>query len=146
MALETNELYNSNTQGDQIRIFPEQNGVAPKDFAAVSGGALLLAGTPVVIHTTSLLWGVYDQGATAGQGIVGGILMDDTEINDSGVSDTETLANVMILGKLHRDDINTAAIRALLTGSPSEAQLDVALQAPTMRQKGLIVEGLAGVQ
>lgn len=147
MALETNELYNEQTRDDQKRLFPDANvGVRPRMLVAVSGGASLLQGTPLAVHTTTGLWHVYTQGGANGLGTISGILMEDITINDSGSNNTETLAQVMLGGRLHRDDVNTAEIRALLNGSPSEANLDAALRAPTMREKGLHVEGLDLVQ
>lgn len=146
MALQANELYSENTRGDQLRLFPAPAGIKPKDFAAVSGGATLVQGVPVAFNTSTSLWGVWTQGGTNGTNVISGILMEGITLDDSGGTDLEVLGNVMILGELHRDDINTAAIRALCGGSPSEANLDAALAAATMREKGLIVEGLAGVQ
>lgn len=52
---------------------------------------------------------------------------------------------VMLRGEVHRDDINTTAMRAALVGSPSEAELDTALKSQKVRDLGLTVVGLAGV-
>lgn len=52
---------------------------------------------------------------------------------------------VMLRGEVHRDDINTTAMRAALVGSPSEAELDAALKSQKVRDLGLTVAGLAGV-
>lgn len=57
----------------------------------------------------------------------------------------EVQGDVMLEGEVHRDDINTAAIRALCTGSISEAELDVKLKAQKLRDLSLHVRGLAGV-
>ena len=46
---------------------------------------------------------------------------------------------------IHRDDINTATIRAVLGGSPSANELDTALKDPELRKLGIHVRGLAGV-
>jgi len=51
----------------------------------------------------------------------------------------------MLEGEIHRDDVNTAAIRAVLGGSASEANVDTALKAQTLRDAGITVRGLAGV-
>lgn len=57
----------------------------------------------------------------------------------------EVLGVVMLEGEVHRDDINTAAIRALLLGSPSEGELDTALKSAELRKRGIHVRGLADV-
>jgi hypothetical protein len=146
MALETNELYSSNTAEDQLRLFPADHGIMPKTFDAVAGGASLVQGVPVSFNTSTSLWEVFTQGGTNGTNVISGILMEPITLDDSGGDDNEVLGNVMILGVMHRDDINTAAIRALCGGSPTEGNLDTALGAATMREKGLIVEGLATAQ
>ncbi len=146
MALETNELYNSNTQGDQLRLYPADAGIRPKMFAAVTGGATLVQGTPVAFNTSTNLWVVFEQGGSNGTNVISGILMEGGAINDSGSDNTETLLNVMVAGRLHRDDVNTAAIRALLGGSPTEGNIDTALRAASMREKNMHVEGLDQVQ
>lgn len=146
MALETNELFSKVTVGDQLRLFPANGGNKPINLAAVSGGASLVQGVPLAYNTSTDTWGVWTQGGLNGSGVISAILMEDATVNDSGSNDTETIAVVMILGELHRDDINTAAIRALCGGSPTEANLDTALRAATMREKGLHVQGLTLVQ
>ncbi len=146
MALETNELYSEATRDDQLRLFPHDAGVRPKAFAAVSGGATLPQGTPCAFNTSTGLWVVWTQGGTNGTAVISGIIMEEATINDSGSNNTETLVNVMILGELHRDDVNTAAIRAVLGGTPTEGNLDTALRAATMREKGLHVQGIDQVQ
>ena len=57
----------------------------------------------------------------------------------------EVQGDVMLEGEVHRDDINTAAIRALCTGAISEAEMDVKLKATKLRDLSLHVRGLAGV-
>lgn len=52
---------------------------------------------------------------------------------------------VMLEGEVHRDDINTSAIRAVLPGAPSEGELDTALKSQKLRELSLHVRGLAGV-
>lgn len=54
-------------------------------------------------------------------------------------------ATIMLAGEVHRDDINTSDIRAALLGSPSEAEIDTALKASSLRDKGITVRGLAAV-
>lgn len=57
----------------------------------------------------------------------------------------EVQGDIMLEGEVHRDDINTTAIRALCTGSISEAEMDVKLKASKLRELSLHVRGLAGV-
>ena len=54
----------------------------------------------------------------------------------------EVQAVAMVNGEAHRDDINTAALRALLGGSPSEAELDTALRSQKLRGINLDIRGL----
>ena len=142
MTLGTNELYSENSRGDQLRMFPHDHGVMPKNFSAVSGGASLVQGVPVAYNSSTGRWGVWTQGGSNGTSVLAGFLMEDVTLNDSGSDDTEVIAQVLLLGVVHRDDINTAAIRALCGGSPSEANLDAAMLADAVREKGLIIEGL----
>lgn len=57
----------------------------------------------------------------------------------------EVQAVIMIEGELHRDDVNTAALRALMGGSPSEGEVDTALRSQKLRDLSLHVRGLSGV-
>jgi hypothetical protein len=81
-----------------------------------------------------------------------------TALNDSNVirgfiaHDSVTLSAtgevqgvVALAGEIHRDDVNTAAMRALLEGSPSEAELDIALRAIEQSSLDFYVRGLADV-
>lgn len=54
----------------------------------------------------------------------------------------EVQATAMVNGEAHRDDINTAALRALMGGSPSEAELDTALRSQKLRGINLDIRGL----
>jgi hypothetical protein len=62
-----------------------------------------------------------------------------------GIAD-DVQITVMLAGEVHRDDINTTAIRSACLGSPSEAELDAALKAVSLREKGITVRGLAAVE
>jgi hypothetical protein len=70
-------------------------------------------------------------------------------VGDSGGRQTSATEEVQVLlakaGTFHRDDINTAAIRAVLAGVPSEAELDAALADPSVRELGIDIQGLAGI-
>lgn len=52
---------------------------------------------------------------------------------------------VLTAGRMDARDINTAAIRALLGGSPSEAELNTALRSQALRTLGFTIEGLTKV-
>jgi hypothetical protein len=73
--------------------------------------------------------------------IRGFIAHDSVTLDAAG----EVQGVIMLAGQIHRDDVNTAAMRALLEGSPSEAELDVALRALSMRDQAMYVQGLADV-
>ena len=144
MALGTNELYVDATQGPWPRIIPSDGGIQPKAFDAVTGGLTIPAQTPVlVVHNTSTgFWELYTQGGANGTALIKGFLYEheETTLDDAGVGNTETLLNVMFAGTIHRDDINTAAILALLGGSPTEGNLDTALAA--LDPGTFIIQGL----
>lgn len=57
----------------------------------------------------------------------------------------EVQATIMIDGEVHRDDVNTATLRALMGGSPSEAEVDAALRSQELRKLGLNIRGLTQV-
>jgi hypothetical protein len=57
----------------------------------------------------------------------------------------ESQGVIMIEGELHRDDVNTTALRALMGGSPSEAEVDTALRSQKLRDLSLHVRGLSNV-
>ncbi len=57
----------------------------------------------------------------------------------------EVLVVVMLEGELHRDDVNTTALRALMGGSPTEGEVDTALRSQAVRALSLHVRGLADV-
>lgn len=57
----------------------------------------------------------------------------------------EVLGIIMVKGEAERDDMNTAAVRALLRGSPSEGELDTALGASALKDAGIMVRGLSTV-
>lgn len=70
-------------------------------------------------------------------------------IGDEDGVETDATGEVQILviqeGEMHRDDINTSAMRAVLGGSPSANELDAALRDVELRKLGLFIVGLSGV-
>lgn len=73
--------------------------------------------------------------------IRGFVFEDSIQIDASD----EVLGVIMVKGEAERNDANTAAVRALLRGSPSEAELDLALGKPAVRDAGIFVRGLSTV-
>lgn len=144
MALETNELFASRDFGGRPRMVVERNKVGtigPQD-AAVE----LPIGTPLSWNTSTSKWDTFTQGGSNGTNIIAGFVAHQA----ASVGDTDDVqATIMLAGEVHRDDINTAAIRAALdTGSGAavtEGQLDTALRAATLREKGVTVRGLDAV-
>lgn len=98
--------------------------------------------------------------ADSGTGGTALALAEDTEgVDDDGIAEItgvlhpakktilaagEVISDVLIDGDVHRDDINTSTIRAVLGQSPSEADLDAALKRLDVRKAGIKVQGLAG--
>jgi hypothetical protein len=55
----------------------------------------------------------------------------------------EVQGDIMVTGEIHAADANTSTIRALCTGSPSEAELNTALKGKQLRDAGILIRGLA---
>lgn len=72
-----------------------------------------------------------------------GFLMTMEGVQTSATGEVHVV--IMLEGEVHRDDINTAAIRAVLGGAPTEGELDTALKSQKLRDLSLHVRGLAGV-
>jgi hypothetical protein len=113
------------------------------------------AGAPTVAINTEKITdgGVSEPGNLVLAASNAGTALNDTNViaafiaHDSVQLDAadEVLGVIMLTGEIHRDDVNTAAIRALLAGTPSENELDTALKQASLREKGIIVRGLASV-
>ncbi len=108
-----------------------------------------LMGAPVVAIDTDDMGGGLIVLAATGAGtaldrtdkIRGFVFEDSIQIDASD----DVLGVIMVKGEVERDDANTSAVRALLRGSPSEAELDVALGAPKLKDAGIMVRGLSTV-
>ncbi|MFG0317082.1 MAG: hypothetical protein ACF8XB_07415, partial [Planctomycetota bacterium JB042] len=81
-------------------------------------------------------WVVWTDGGANGTGTISGFVYPDGVVTDET---DDVLGNVMIRGSIHAADV------ALPTGE-DQADLDAALKAATLREKGIDVEGIAGVQ
>jgi hypothetical protein len=145
MALADNELFSSGAgRGAEIRMRPNsEGGTTVGTLAAVSGAPTYPKGTPVAFNTSSGFWVAYTQGGNNGTGTIRGFIydMEGVQTDASG----QVQAVILIGGEVHRDDINTAAIRAVLPATaPTESELDAALGTAALRDAGIIVRGLAG--
>lgn len=72
-----------------------------------------------------------------------GFIDDDLGVDSSAAGEVQIL--VALEGDLSRNAINTAAILAVLGGSPTANELDAALTDPDLRALGLQIKDLAGV-
>ena len=80
--------------------------------------------------------------ALAGTNKIRGIVFEDSiQIHASD----EVLGVIMVKGEVESDDVNTAAVRALLRGTPSSAELLIALGDPELKDAGIMVRGLSTV-
>lgn len=149
MALADNELFASRDFAGSIRMVVERDKVgtlaASTDDDADGVALELPQGTPMAFNTSTNLWVPFTQGGANGSAVVRAFLAEKVVLDLTG----EVQAVLMLEGEVHRDDINTAAIRAAIedaTGAAvSEAQLDAALKAQLLRELSLHVRGLAGV-
>lgn len=142
MALADDQLFSSQAgKGAEIRMFPRKNKVGT--LAAQTGAPTLPKGTPLAYNTSTNLWTVFTQGGSNGEAVIRGFLMDVDGVATSATEEVQVV--IMLEGDVHRDDINTTAIRAVLGGSANEAQVDTALQAQLLRELSLHVQGLINV-
>lgn len=143
MALGANELFASQSRGPLSRMEALATKVVHLEDNAGSVPALLPRGTPLCYDTSTSQWCVYEDAGSNGRGTIRGFLME-TQYDDET---DDVLAVVLLRGRVHRDDVNTSAIRAVLGGSggTSEAELDVALKVRGLRDMGIDIVGLAGV-
>jgi hypothetical protein len=115
--------------------FPEAAGAPGLAY----DGTLILDGAASEPHVMA----VSDAGTVLYQtNLIQGFIAHDAVTLDTA---NEVQGVIMLAGEIHRDDVNTSAMRALLEGSPSEAELDIALRVPTLRALSMYVSGLADV-
>lgn len=91
-----------------------------------------LTGNPHVLATSTA-----GGAAPSDGGLIDGFLWAPAEPHQSSAAG-ETLVQVFILGLIHRDDIPVP------TGE-SQTNLDSALRTSSLREKGIIVQGLSGI-
>lgn len=143
MALKKTELFGQATKAVNPRLAPYDRGLKVIRILARAGSPLLLKGLAMAQHDTTGVWEPYSQGGLNDLGTMRAFLYEDVQADATD----DVLGVAMIRGELHRDDVNTAALRAQMTGAPSEANIDAALRGgtPTLRELGLDVRGLTQV-
>lgn len=144
MALLPNELFGGPTS---LTPQPRLGATALKvvKMAAQAGGPTLPIGTPVTYDSVANSWKVFTQGGMNGTDLIRGFIYDAPVTLDAS---DEVHAVVLIRGYVYEADVNTAAIRAVLLGSPSEANVQAALRGgdPTLRELGIDVRGLTQIR
>lgn len=146
MALGTNELFASRDFGGRPRMVVERNKVGTIGGGGVSAAVELPVGAPLAWDTVVGAWVPYTQGGSNGSGVIAGFVAHQAVTVDAT---DDVQAVIMLAGEVHRDDINTSAIRTALDtasgATPSEANIDAALKVASLRQRGITVRGLADV-
>lgn len=140
MALGTNELFSSASRGAHPRLEALATRVAHLEDNAGSDPVELPIGTPLAFDTSTTQWCVYEDAGANGRGVIRGFVYGTAQSDDET---DDVLVVVLYRGRVHRDDVNTAAIQTV-TGA-SEAELDIALKVRGLRDMGIDVVGLAGV-
>ena len=108
---------------------------------SLDGGGLLDAAVPEPENYTLAI-------VAAGTSLFGadeirGVLYTMEGVVSSATEEVQGV--IMIEGEAHRDDLNTAALRLLMGGSPSEAEVDTALRDQKVRGLSLHIRGLTNV-
>ena len=144
MALGTNELFDSNSRGAHPRMCASRTKVVHLEDNAGAAPVELPIGTPLAFDTSTSQWCVYEDAGANGRGTIRGFVYGTAQSDDET---DDVLVVVLYEGEVHRDDVNTAAIRAVLggAGGTSEAELDIALKVRGLRDMGIHIVGLAGV-
>lgn len=142
MALGANELFDSASRGAHPRLEAFATKVVHVEDNAGSAAVELPIGTPLAFDTSTSQWCVYEQGGANGRGTICGFVYGTAQ---SDHNSDDVLMVVLYRGRVHRDDVNTAAILAVCGATPTEAELDTALKVRGLRDKGIDVVGLAGV-
>ena len=149
MALKPTELLSSKDVAKQPRLVPDSNGGAKRVRLAASAGAELLpVGTPIAYNTMTNIWERWNSAGANGTDEIAGFVLEKNP-NEEGVqldASDDVLAQSLHQGTVYRDDVNTAEIRAVLPGPPTEGAMDTALRNAELRKDGLIVRGLTGVR
>lgn len=141
MALQSRELFAGPTS---IPVKPRMHAEKVAVLKLAAGSALLPLGTPLAKNSSTGFWVPFVQGGMNDTANIRAFVYDaPVQLNASG----EVLAVALVTGEVYEADVNTAEIRAVLGGSPSEANVQTALAAgtPTLRELGIFVRGLGTV-
>lgn len=132
MANQPKELFGSAvTQTPNLRAYPAEDGIAVQQLEALGADAEVAHLTP--LFETAGTWGVWqDLDAT-----VDGFLWAPGEPHQ-GLLAGETNIQVFKAGVIHADDIVLPAGQTLGT-------LQTALRAQSMRDQGIVIQGLSAV-
>lgn len=144
MALNANELYSEVSRIAHPRLRPSPDGTMVAKVGNLTAAPLLPIGTPMAFNTSTLEWMPFTQGGSNDSAVIRGFVYGKTiQVHATD----EVLGVIMFRGRVHRDDVNTAAMLVVLTAyaAVTEAELDTALKAATMRTYGLDLDGIAGV-
>ena len=132
MVLATEQLFQTAVGlGSGLRVEPTVQ--QPKMFAG--GTAKLPQLTPIAFNSSLRLWVPWDaDGVNGSDSIRGFVWPNEVQL----VADEEVLGVVMLLGRVHVDDINLTKT----PGPETLADLKIELRA-NVRDRGIIVEGLS---
>ena len=132
MAYAAHEKFSSASGlGSEEMVAPER--ILPKTLASGSGTLARL--TPVAFNTSTNFWVVWDADGPNGTDVISGFLNEEVTLDGSN----ELIANVILAGVIHRDAVPVPS-------AETQNDLDTALKAATLREKGLFVQGLDAVQ
>lgn len=140
MALQVNELFAGPTT---VPVKPRMHAEKVMVLKLAAGTALLPLGTPMAKNSSTGFWVPYVQAGTNDTGTIRAFVYEkEAQLLAGG----EILAVLLMRGEVYEADVNTAAIRAVLGGAPTEANVQAALVggSPTLRELGILVQGLPG--
>lgn len=138
MAIQPESLFAGPTN---LPVKPRMHAKKVSVVQMASGSALLPLGTPVARNSSTGFWVPFTQGGMNDTATIRAFVYEQpVQLSGSG----EVHAVVLMEGEVYEADVNTAAIRAVLGGSPSEANVQTALAGgtPTLRELGILVRGL----
>lgn len=126
MAIQNPDKFAS-TAGAVRGLRYSADSIQPKTFA--TGSATLAPLSPVAYNTSTGKHVLFQNGGANGTGTITGFLMDELVLHASN----DQIANVMLTGRVHLDDIP-------IQSGYNLAQLKTALA--IVKTQGIIVEGL----
>lgn len=135
-ATQPENLFASTSNPALKRVTSDDN--RPVLFANVGAAPLYPVLTPVAYDTSVDKWKVWANGGANGIGTIRGFVWPDpVQTHATG----EVIGNILFAGRVNRDDIPVPA-------GETQNNLDAALVAgaPSLRENGIIVEGLVTVR